>query len=231
MGRDNFWGCVFVLPLGLAFLPSCMEAKRDLTGCHIVASDYARCIQEQPDPEPESQSRFKVEVGKIEFLEHDVANKLVHGQLTLRLVPTVQSDTKTTNIILGLLSLHDPSKISKNKTGGKSLTCQESPSCVDFKTSIRVDNPTLVVGGEGSTGVPIHWSFKYPDTARRLRLRWEFYQKEHDGELHCEVIKDKPYPSDGIPFVHAVNSAKEQKGTWCYGDIEVYDFRAPHLTS
>ena len=81
----------------------------------------------------------------------------------------------------------------------------------------------------GSTGVPYFWSFKYPETAKILRLRWEFYQEEHDSGLRCEPDKDRAYPRDGIPFVHAVNAKDEQIASWCYGDKEIYDFRAPHL--
>ncbi len=187
MDGSGLYLSVSLIAVGLLFSYGCMNAKRDLTGCHIVASENARCIQERPDPKPESESRFKVEIKEIELLQYDEPNKLVYAQLQLRMIPTVQSDKKAATVFLGLLSLHDPNKISDAKDT-KFLTCKEAPGCIDSKVLLREDHPTIVVGGQGSTGVPVYWSIKYLDTLQRLRLKWEYYQNEHDGEFHCEPV-------------------------------------------
>jgi hypothetical protein len=199
------------------------------TGCFVMFSNGEICKQTLPDPPAESSSRFKVEINEISLLEHNESEHLVHGRLELRLIPTVQSDLKSVKVFVGLLGLHDASKISKESAETKNKQCHEVLSCVDSKAWLRTTNPTILVGGTGSTGVPFYWSFKYPDTAKRLRLHWEFYQEEHDPGLRCEPDYDRPYPADGIPFVHAVDANGIQIARWCYGDVETLDFVAPHL--
>ena len=193
------------------------------TTCFIVLQCH------EPTPLPETESRFKVEMDAPVLIEHDAAAGKVKAQINFRLVPTITDNSKSVRIFLGRASLHDANLFDAREASvNHNKLCSQVTSCITSGRWLRENNPILVRGSD-QRGILVPWKVEYKDTVKALRLAWEFYQVEHNDGSLCKTDTTRPYPEDGIPFVHAVRMDGTVTTDWCYNDLEAIELRPPHI--
>ncbi|TKB95032.1 MAG: hypothetical protein E8D41_02320 [Nitrospira sp.] len=154
------------------------------------------------------------------------------AKIIFQIKPTVESTSEFASIFLGVASVWDGSIYPTGKEVLTNTLCIDAPGCFARTPWDKSENPILVRGGSSSQGVLHPFTFSFPDSVKILKLRWDFYQIEHDEGVTCQKFAGKPYLNDGIPYVHAVKNdgAEYEHHPSCYNDSETdWVIAAPHI--
>jgi len=189
----------------------------DVIQCWFVS----KCSM-QAQVSPEKQSRFKVSLTRpLQVINYDPSSHQVTVRLDFELQPTSSADHTFASIFLGLISVWDGLKYPVNVKIPYGKTCKETPGCLNRSIWDRIANPILIRGGPANAGILVPFTFTYQDHVKILRVKWDFYQLEHDENCTCSIVKDKKHIGDELPWLHAVKKdGITEHVPWCYNDSE-----------
>ncbi|MBC5784956.1 hypothetical protein H8N03_18560 [Ramlibacter sp. USB13] len=121
-------------------------------------------------------------------------------QIIWNLFPISRSADESASVFIGMAVLHDDDLVKAAGIGQSTQrSCQEVESCLGYRVFTEYGKSPLLVKG-GTSGTMLTTVIDIPRRPKRLRIWWEFYQREGmtEGEK-CVVDHETPGVQDGIP--------------------------------
>ena len=120
-------------------------------------------------------------------------------------------------VFIGIVIIHDADKISNPGFANvTSKPCDQVSSCIGvyvFKDFSR--RPVFVPSG-ADFHMPGSIKIKDKGTVKKVRIYWEFYQREGQNGNICKFDNDYIHPEGGLPYLAMYNSQGEKVGRLCY---------------
>jgi hypothetical protein len=77
----------------------------------------------------------------------------------------------------------------------------------------------MIVRG-GTEATIFSWITDIPDHVHRVRVWWEFYQREHKDGAVCVIDGSKSFPTGGLPYLKVDGGENNPDDEGCYNDVD-----------
>ena len=173
---------------------------------------------------PEGQARFdsKIATDGVKLSTTNTGQNQV--QIAWNLFSLSKQENQDATIFTGLVTVHDADKLGSGQGDSKvtDKTCEETKSCLGAYYFDELDKRPWLIRSNSLTGVntpSIAVNLKYKP--KRMKIWWEFYQREINGIDICGFDNAHRAPSDGIPVLARFHDGEKIDGM-CFGSTDHY---------
>jgi hypothetical protein len=149
-------------------------------------------------------------------------------EITWQLFPLSARESVT--IFLGHVVLHDEDEIREAGFGRTTpRSCEKVSSCLGNYVFRDLSSSPVFIRA-GSRGSPLTAVVDIKRMPKNLRIWWEFYQVEGEGDQRCGVDINQAPPPDGIPYLAMFNASNQKIAPSCYRSFGQSTISSEELT-